>query len=852
MQAVTAVAKGPLTGSNLTDLQHLYWIGHQLRPFATHFNNAFSFTFHAPLCPDWFAQAWETAVYEHDALRTTFIEVDGVAQQHSLPAPPAALAVVDLSGAAEPVAAAREWQQQQVQRPFTLNHCLYDTALLQLAANQFVWFLNLHHLITDAASFFLIADTVLGHYDNLRRGLPQPPLPKPTFARYAASLQRQQQSSRAAAAQAFWQEKLQQQPEPLRFYGRSAPKQTHHVSRWAHNLGSRQTAQLIALAETADLGPTTSEFRQFCLTATLFLALIHQLTGSTHLGFLTTIHNRATQVNRQTVGVLMALCPVLVAIDSGERFRTLMQKVAAEMKQLLLHYRHGASQATAALGLETMFSFVQRPSLTLDSQQIPHQIIHPGTGSERLALHIHHLADDNSYDLYLDLHHDVFNQAQMAHARQTVLALVAALLADPAAPITACALPWPTPEAAPPTFPAKPPAYEPPRTPIEGVLQQIWQEVLARSPIGIHDDFFALGGESWQALRFLGRFAAETGHTLPLSALISGSTIAGLARLLEQPVPASNVIQLRAGAPTVPPFFFVPGAAGNTLAVHRLAQKMSPNQPIYTFQMPTLDPENLPPATVPLLARHYLDAILTVQPHGPYYLGGYSAGGFFAYELAQQLEARGETVRFVAVIDMPAANPAWKIWWRLSRLVAALLHLSDAQHERLYLLGRDGWNRAAFFWVLGFRRGLGQLGQRLWHIWQMPRAQKWQRLRQKLHLALPERVPGPDFIARDMDPSGLFDPRARTLFGLYDRAIRQYLPAPYAGCVTLVRCPVGYGRKELRSPYPHYGWGKLAKKVVVHEVAAPGHLALMQEPAVGEVGKIIQAALTSAIAGGGE
>ncbi|MEZ4590675.1 MAG: condensation domain-containing protein [Chloroflexota bacterium] len=847
MQAVTAVTIGSIAGSHLTDLQHLYWIGHQLRPFATHFNNAFSFTFHTPLCADWFAQAWQTAVSEHDALRTIFIEVDGAARQQILPSPPASLAVVDLSEEAETVAAARQWQQQQVQRPFTLNQCLYDTALLKITDTHFVWFLNLHHLITDAASFFLIADTVLRHYDNLRRGLPPLPAEKPTFARYAASLQRQQHSGRAAAAQAFWQAKLLQRPEPLQFYGRSAPKQSHAVTRWVHNLGTVQTARLIALAETADLGPSTAEFRQFCLTASLFFALMRQLTSSTQLGFVTTIHNRATQVNRQTVGVLMALCPVLIAVDPDERFSTLMQKVAAEMKQLLLHYRHGASRATADLGLEAMFSFVQRPSLTFDGQPIHHQIIHPGTGSERLGLHIHHLAADSSYDLYLDLHQDVFSEAQQLHARQSLLALITALLANPDTPIATAALPWPSADTRPAPIAARP-TYEPPRTPIEGVLQQIWQEVLGRSPIGIQDDFFALGGESWQALRFLARCEAETGIALPLSALIGGSTIAGLASQIEQPVPASNVIQLRAGLPTVIPFFFVPGAAGNTLAVHRLAQKMSPDQPIYTFQMPTLDPENLPPAEMPLLARHYLEAIRTVQPHGPYYLGGYSAGGIFAYELAQQLTAHGEAVRLVAIIDMPAPNPAWKVWWRVSRLLAVGLHLTAARHERLYLLGRDAWNRATFFRVQGFKQGLRRVGQRLWHIWRLPPAQKWQRLRQKVRPALPALTPGAEFIARDMDPSGLYDPRARTLFGLYDRAIRQYLPAPYDGCVTLVRCPLGYGRKELRSPYTHYGWGKLAAQVVVHEVAAPGHLALMQETAVTEVGNIIQQALTSAMA----
>ena len=225
--------------SNLTELQLLYWIGHRLRPSSAHFNNAFSFTFAVPIDPQLFQAAFATAVRQYDALRIVIQEQRGVPQQHVLPEPPAQLDIVDFSHEADPRTAAENWQRQRVQRPSQLNRCLYDSALIKLGDRQFIWFLNQHHLITDASSFFLIAEAVLQSYEALYQGEVPTPAERPTFARYAAAVKRQQNSSRAAKSRAFWQEKLGQKPEPLCFYGRSPRKSSDKVQRWTHNLGPK-------------------------------------------------------------------------------------------------------------------------------------------------------------------------------------------------------------------------------------------------------------------------------------------------------------------------------------------------------------------------------------------------------------------------------------------------------------------------------------------------------------------------------------------------------------------------------------------------------------------------------------
>ena len=248
------------------------------------------------------------------------------------------------------------------------------------------------------------------------------------------------------------------------------------------------------------------------------------------------------------------------------------------------------------------------------------------------------------------------------------------------------------------------PAYTPPTTPIETELQKIWEELLGLSPIGVHDDFFTLGGESWQAISFLSKFEAATGYYLPLGTLLSASTIAGLAQSIDKADPPEAIIEIQPGSPGIAPLFLIPGAAGNTLAIQRIGQHLAASQPVYTFQMPNLNGRDLTNVQVKDLAPYYLQAMQRVQPHGPYHLGGYSAGGILAYEVAQRLQAQGETVDFLVIIDMPAPDPALVHWWRLCHFLASLFHLPANREEGIFLLGRDCWSRTVYFW----RREIGR------------------------------------------------------------------------------------------------------------------------------------------------
>jgi yersiniabactin nonribosomal peptide synthetase len=195
------------------------------------------------------------------------------------------------------------------------------------------------------------------------------------------------------------------------------------------------------------------------------------------------------------------------------------------------------------------------------------------------------------------------------------------------------------------------PARVAPRNDTEAGLAAIWREILELDAIGVHDDFFELGGQSFAAVRVMTRVEQTFGRRLPLSLILEGRTIAALAERLGRRHDWSPLVTLR-GDGAGRAAFFVHPAGGNVLCYRGLAQALQ--RPFHGLQAAGLSGEQAPLDDVPAMAALYLRAVRQQQPQGPYLLGGWSSGGAIAFEMARQLERDGERVEGVVLIDTPA------------------------------------------------------------------------------------------------------------------------------------------------------------------------------------------------------
>ena len=187
----------------------------------------------------------------------------------------------------------------------------------------------------------------------------------------------------------------------------------------------------------------------------------------------------------------------------------------------------------------------------------------------------------------------------------------------------------------------------------EGKLVPIWQELLGLDSVSVDQNFFDLGGDSSLAVRMFAKIEEIFKVKLPLATLYETPTIEELARVIRGEISNSGWSPLVAIQPhgSRPPFFCFHGAGGNVLIYRDLSRHLGSDQPFYGLQSQGLDGSLPPLTTVEDMAALYLKEIRRVQPHGPYFLGGYCGGGTIAYEAAQQLQTDGEQVALLAMFD---------------------------------------------------------------------------------------------------------------------------------------------------------------------------------------------------------
>ena len=204
--------------------------------------------------------------------------------------------------------------------------------------------------------------------------------------------------------------------------------------------------------------------------------------------------------------------------------------------------------------------------------------------------------------------------------------------------------------------------FVPPRDALERQLAQIWSEILDVESVGVKDNFFALGGHSLLAVRLMAKIQQEFGKSLPLATLFQSPTIADLANLIktEKNVPTNFCLVPIQPKGNKSPFFCIHAVGGDVLCYADLAGHLGLEQPFYALRSLGLDGSCEPLTRIEDMAATYIKALQTIQPEGPYQLGGWSIGGAIAFEMAVQLKASGHTVSLLALIDSYAPIQKFK------------------------------------------------------------------------------------------------------------------------------------------------------------------------------------------------
>ncbi|CUS36977.1 putative Multi-domain non-ribosomal peptide synthetase [Candidatus Nitrospira nitrosa] len=191
-----------------------------------------------------------------------------------------------------------------------------------------------------------------------------------------------------------------------------------------------------------------------------------------------------------------------------------------------------------------------------------------------------------------------------------------------------------------------------PRTDMETRLAREWAEVLGLPQVGIHDNFFDLGGHSLTAVQLVSRIQRIIGNPIALLDLFQAPTVAGLVeRISGQAEAASSpFVVLQAGREGAPLFCFDPTGT-HVAAYQSVAYSLGQEQPVYGLPLGWIFSEPWNRLSMDLIAARYAVIIRDRQKDGPYLLLGWSNGGAIALAVAQQLERQGQSVNFLGILD---------------------------------------------------------------------------------------------------------------------------------------------------------------------------------------------------------
>jgi thioesterase domain-containing protein len=239
---------------------------------------------------------------------------------------------------------------------------------------------------------------------------------------------------------------------------------------------------------------------------------------------------------------------------------------------------------------------------------------------------------------------------------------------------------------------------------------------------------------------------------------------------------------------------------------------LGPDQPFYGLQAHGLDGTGEPDDTIENMAARYVEALRTVQPNGPYHLGGYCYGGIVAFEMASKLQRQGEQVALLAIFEGYA------------------IRRSEARKQTLRPTAMLRLFRNLPFWL----RDYGPVSyQRMVSRLKFQGRDKWQR---EILRADRGGVMHPDELLR----SDAIPPARRRVLAAQMRAMENYRPPIYGGQVTLFRVQA---YSLFRAYDPEMGWGRLTTGGVRIVMIPGAHYNILERPHVVEFAGKLRAAL---------
>ncbi|MCP4641833.1 MAG: amino acid adenylation domain-containing protein [bacterium] len=374
-----------------------------------------------------------------------------------------------------------------------------------------------------------------------------------------------------------------------------------------------------------------------------------------------------------------------------------------------------------------------------------------------------------------------------------------------------------------------------PRTFTEERLATIWRDVLRIDALGVHDSVFDLGADSLAVIQAVD-MARHAGLSLDPRDVYHWPTVAGLAAAVDG-ARTADVHLVPGGAEypavvpikpsgTKPALFCIAPLGGVTFPYYNLLPHFDEDRPLYALQDPGLEDGVPSPESMNELAVYYIEAMRSIQPEGPYLIGGWSFGGLVAFEMACQLEAAGHEVALLALMDTGSVSQnrkanGWLREYSDALKMTAMITFWVFRHGGPYI--RDG----VYLLLSPFRKKKAGSGPRPsfgeYIRW------AWLDVLQRFFL---KEAGVAQALPKDSELLKVRQPTIRKIINVSTanaKALRRYVPQQYDGKVTLFKAKNQPIKTRVTSDAT-MGWGELTSQPVDIRPIDGNHVVIFREP----------------------
>lgn len=398
--------------SNLTKSQWMIWTGQQMNPDQPLYNVPFTFEIFGELDEEVFAKAHQELVTKTDTLRTVFTETDGLPNQIIQDTTSVNLQRLDFSGSENPRGEYENWITVDKNRPFDLSQSVFRSALIKISDDHFSWYINQHHIITDAWGNAVLFQKLGEIYDKLRSGQSSADVEILPFS----SFREVEQKSRVLtdAKNDFWEKKTDK-VQLVKILDQDASFKTENEKvRLA--FGSERSERIRAMSQRDPFRSLNQDFSSYLIFCTAIVAYLSKISGQREISVGTPTHNRFTKNQKESPGLFIEFFPLNFTVKDSDTFESLFGQVRDEVSHFLKNVRPSLSSEDSNRKFNVVFNYSNATSGKFAGMDVKSTYIHTGHNDPRheLFFHVNDFDSTGVYNVEIDISmaedEDLFSQ----------------------------------------------------------------------------------------------------------------------------------------------------------------------------------------------------------------------------------------------------------------------------------------------------------------------------------------------------------------------------------------------------------------------------------------------------------